>query len=291
MSGARRYGGPNSPGARGAARGWSAVAIRAPSLRALVLHAAPTPLLLGALAELARLDAAAMLAKGGIWALLMLAAHLTRTGLAAARAYEARAAARPPAFPRKLAGAALTGLGVGAAFGLRGEPVNALLFGALAAGLHVAAFGPDPLRAKGVNGLEGEALDAAIARIDTARGLIGEMTRAAAEFGDRALSARVDALAAHAESVLARIERDPRDLRRARRFLSVYLVGARDATVKAAQAYADTRDPAAVAGYARLLDDLETHFAAQADALTQDDRTALDVEIAVLRDRLALEGV
>jgi hypothetical protein len=36
---------------------------------------------------------------------------------------------------------------------------------------------------------------------------------------------------------------------------------------------------------------LETHFAAQRDALTIEDRTALDVEIEVLRDRLRLEGV
>jgi hypothetical protein len=117
------------------------------------------------------------------------------------------------------------------------------------------------------------------------------MTRAAAAFGDRRLEGRVARLAAAAEEVVGRIERDPRELRRARRFLSVYLVGARDATVKAAQAWAETRDWAAIAAYARLLDDLETHFGAQREALTSEDRTALDVEIAVLRDRLKLEGV
>jgi hypothetical protein len=294
MSGARRYGGAHSPGAArpSSGAGWSARAIRAPSIRAILLHAAPTPLLLGVLWSLATADAPRMLALGATWIALTLGAHLTRTGLAAARAYDEHATARPPAFPRKLSGAALTGLGVGAAVTLGGAaPMSAGLFGAVAAGLHVLSFGVDPMRAKGVNGLEGAALDAAITRIETARALIGDMTRAAAGFGDRALEARVARLAAAAEEVVARIERDPRELRRARRFLSVYLVGARDATVKAAQAWAETRDWATIAGYARLLDDLESHFAAQRDALTIEDRTALDVEIEVLRDRLKLEGV
>jgi hypothetical protein len=268
------------------------VRLRAPSFRAVLLHLAPTPLLFGAAAAMAFGDARLTIGRGLAWAALVFGAHLTRTGMQAAQAYEARASSRPPALPRKLLGALVTGLGVAGATALdAGFGAGPALFGALAAGLHVLSFGPDPMRSKGVNGLDGAALDAAITRIETARALIGDMTRAAAGFGDRALEGRVAKLAAAAEEVLARIERDPRELRRARRFLSVYLVGARDATVKAAQAWAETRDWAVIGGYARLLDDLERHFAGQREALTIEDRTALDVEIEVLRDRLKMEGV
>jgi hypothetical protein len=303
---ARRFGGAHSPGGPGAT-GPSATGPTAPGpaaprsawadrrigrrpLRARLLYLFPTPLLLGALGAVPD-DPTGMVWMGAAWGALILAARLTLDGVEAQAAYEARAVAKPPAFPRKLFAAAITGAAVAASawFGALGL-AGAAILGAAAAGLHVAAFGPDPLRAKGVNGLDGEALDEAVARLETARALIADMTAAAGRLGDRALAARVGRLAASAEETVARLERDPGDLRMARRFLAVYLVGARDATVKAAQTDI-ARDAEARAGFESLLNDLETHFAAHRDRLSEGDRAALDVEIAVLRDRLRLEGV
>jgi hypothetical protein len=169
--------------------------------------------------------------------------------------------------------------------------VSAISFGAVAAGLHVVAFGIDPMRAKGLDGLDTEALDAAITRVETARALLADMTEAATHFGDAALEAQVSRLAATAGEVLARIEKDPRELRRARRFLAVYLVGARDATVQFAQSYDASGDTEIREKYAALLDDLEAQFTRHRDTLLQDNRTGLDVEIDVLRDRLRQEGL
>jgi hypothetical protein len=297
---AKRFGGTFSPGGQGRPAvvkppprtKWSRMQIRPRSLRATGLFLFPTPLLFGALGAIWRGDAPGFVWMAATYAALILGAGLTRVGIAAQAEYEARAVAKPPAFPRKLFGAALTGLGVGvASFFAAFDPVRALIFGAAAAVLHVVAFGPDPMRAKGLNGLDQDAIDEAITRVETARAVVADMTRAAAAFGDRTLEERVAALAASAEQTLAMIERDPRDLRRARRFRAVYLVGARDATVRFAQAWTHARDPDARAEYEALLTDLETHFAAHRDTLALDDRTALDVEIEVLRDRLRLEGV
>jgi hypothetical protein len=66
-------------------------------------------------------------------------------------------------------------------------------------------------------------------------------------------------------------------------------MGARDATVKFADHYAQTRDPATRADYEALLTDLETTFAQKTTAFLTNSRTDLDVEIGVLRDRLKLE--
>jgi hypothetical protein len=71
----------------------------------------------------------------------------------------------------------------------------------------------------------------------------------------------------------------------------VYLVGARDATVKFADLYARTADPQARQDYIALLDDLERNFAAKTVTLMESDRTDLDIEIEVLRERLTREGV
>jgi hypothetical protein len=296
VSGAQRFGGAYSPGAQ-PGRGrppvkWSERAIRSPSLRALGLFAAPSLLLFGMLGALGRGDGIGLVWLGAAYLLIVAGASLTRTGLTAEAAYEARAVARPPGFPRKLFGAVAIALGVGlCALRATASPLQAAIFAAIAAGLHLAAFGLDPMRSKGLDGLDTEALDAAITRIDTAKALIADMRQAAAKFGEQALADQVERLAATATEVLAKIERDPRELRRARRFLAVYLVGARDATVQFAQSFDASGDPAIRDKYAALLTDLEAQFASHRDTLLQDNRTALDVEIDVLRERLKQEGV
>jgi hypothetical protein len=72
--------------------------------------------------------------------------------------------------------------------------------------------------------------------------------------------------------------------------MSVYLMSARDATVKFADVYAASRSPTARADYEALLTDLETNFASRTQQLLSNTHTDLDVEIAVLRDRLKLEA-
>ena len=68
-------------------------------------------------------------------------------------------------------------------------------------------------------------------------------------------------------------------------------MGARDATVKFADLYSETQDPGARGDYEALLTDLEANFAARTRALIDSGRTDFDIELQVLRDRLAREGV
>jgi len=307
MSAGKRFGGTFSPGGpprEGAAaaprqtarpasrRPWAGRAATSVSLRTVGLFVFPTPLLLGALWSLMTVD---VLRFGGFlvaYAALILGAGLTREGLRAEAAFNARTVARPPTWPRKLFGAALTALGVGGAVWLGGGGVaGAAGFAVAAATLHVIAFGPDPMKAKGLSGLSGAALDDAVTRIETARRLVAEMTAAANRFADAALRGRVDAVAESALGVIERLERNPGDLRRSRRFLAVYLVGARDAAVSFAQAWAEDPDPAIAQRYAALLGDMQTQFDRHAEVLGESDKAALDVEIEVLQDRLKLEGV
>ena len=63
------------------------------------------------------------------------------------------------------------------------------------------------------------------------------------------------------------------------------------AAIKFADLYAQTRDPRALADYEALLADLEASFSALAQRLHEGGRTDMDIEISVLRDRLAREGV
>jgi 5-bromo-4-chloroindolyl phosphate hydrolysis protein len=133
--------------------------------------------------------------------------------------------------------------------------------------------------------------DRVVKAIAKAEKLLAETISAANKFNDRALEGRIESLASTARDMFRTVEEDPRDLARARKFMGVYLKGARDATIKFADLYARNRDDTARAEYEALLSDLEQSFAAQREVLLLDDRSDLDVEIEVLRDRLKQEGL
>jgi hypothetical protein len=222
--------------------------------------------------------------------LLVLSAWLTRDGIAATAAYDARRVARKPAIPRKAFGAALTGLALGVG-GLMSQTglIYPILFGLLGAGLHLMAFGLDPMKNKGMEGVDDFQTDRVARAVDDAEAYLRAMKDAVLRAGDRRVEARVDTFATTARAMFRGVENDPRDLTAARKYLTVYLMGARDAAVKFADLYAQTRDAQAWADFDALLTDLETQFAARTQTLLADNRTDLDVEISVLRERLARE--
>ena len=224
--------------------------------------------------------------------ILTLAAFLLQEGLKAEKAFHLRKVARRPALPRKMLASALTGLGVAAAALSGGAGViGALLYGIAASGLHVAAFGIDPLSDKRVEGIDEFQQDRVAKVVEQAESYLAAIRDHIDRIGDRTLSERVARFRATAQGMIRRVEEDPRDLTAARKYLGVYLMGARDATVKFAELYARRRDPAAREAYTDLLDDLEENFTARTEALMLDDRSDMDLEINVLRDRLRREGV
>ena len=227
----------------------------------------------------------------GALALMLLAAWLTREGLQAEDAFHARKVARRPALPRKILGAVALALGLGLT-GLAGHGVWAAgIFAVLGLGLHLAAFGLDPLKGKGVEGIDAFQQDRVARAVDEAEAHLGAMATHIDALRDRKLEARLESFAATAREMFRIVEEDPRDLTASRRYLGVYLLGARDATIKFADLFQRTRDEPARTEYLTLLDDLEQSFAARSKKLLLDDKTDLDVEIEVLRERLAREGV
>lgn len=223
--------------------------------------------------------------------LLLLAAWLTREGEKAHEAWEARAIARRPAIPRKIFGSVLTGLGVGLAAWAPGAGLTApLLLGALGGVLHLIAFGPDPMSDKGMEGIDSFQTERVATAVAEAEKHLTAMREAARPVADREVMDRIDRFAATARAMFRTLENDPRDLTSARKYLSVYLGGARAATAQFAQIYGTTRDAAARASYVALLEDLDTRFAQKSEALLSNDRDRMDVEIEVLRERLAQDA-
>ena len=225
-------------------------------------------------------------------AILTLSAWLTREGMQAATEFDLRKVARKPALPRKMIATALMGVGIFVT-SLSNDPsmLAAILYGIVAAGLHTVAFGIDPLRDKRMEGIDTFQQDRVAKVVDEAETYLASMSGHIASIGDRHLETRTAAFQTAARRMIRTVEEDPRDLTGARKFLGVYLMGARDAAAKFADLYKRQRNEDARADFEALLSDLEQNFAARTEKMLLDDRSDMDIEIKVLRDRLQREGL
>lgn len=251
-----------------------------------LLFFAGLPLLFGAFAGGAVGTAVALLA----YAFIALSGWLTRAGLEAEEAYNARDIARRPAIPRKIFGAAFMGLGVGLAT-IDTTVMDSILYGAIAIALHLTAFGLDPLRDKAVQGIDGFQNDRVARAVDEAEKHLSAMHAAITPLFDRDLTARIESFQQTARNMFRTVENDPHDLAASRRYMGVYLLGARDATSKFAKLYSQSRKNDLRKDYVALLDDLEANFVTKHQELLNDNRTDFDIETDVLRERLQRDGI
>lgn len=227
----------------------------------------------------------------GLWTA---AAWLLRDGLRAEAEYNARRVAHRPALPRKIISAVLMGLGT--AFAAYTHHIGdgflaPALLAVCAGGLHIAAFGLDPLRAKGMEGIDSFQQDRVARVVDEAEKHLAAMSDAMKRAGDRQAAAGLATFQSAARDLIRTVEEDPRDLTAARKYLGVYLRGARDATSKFADIFDRSGDTQARDDYLALLDDLTQNFAARNAKSLLADRSDLNIEIDVLRERLSREGV
>ena len=285
---AQRFGGkysPDAPDTPSEFRGKTRTRVGG---RANLLFFVPLPLAVRAFTGDASQLALNLIAFGT----LILAAWLTREGLKAEEAYNARKVAKRPAFPRKIAASLLTGAALFiAGFASGGLGIAPIIFAALGTVLHSLAFGLDPLKDKGVEGIDAFQQSRVARAVDEAEEHLKAMKDAILRAQDRQMESRVERFATTVRDLARTVEEDPRDLAAARKYLGVYLLGARDATAKFADIYARTRDAQAKADFEALLTDLEQNFAARNKTMLLADRSDLDIEIDVLRERLAREGV
>ncbi len=290
---AQRYSGRYSPGAAAPSGPFVRPAGPGslPGIRSWLLFLLPTPLLASAIGSIGSGNVLAALIDLAAYGSLLGGAFLLREGLKAEQAFAERRIARPPAFPRKLVAAVLAGDGVFLAtfFGWGIGLTSAIGFAALATAAHLVAFGLDPMRSKGVreHGADGER---AAEALDRAEEHLASILDLAPRLGDREVQIRTTALVTEVRRMLHLVEEDPRDLDRARRYLSVYLKGAHEAARKYADNHARLNDPKLRADYLALIADLETSFGRGREMLLADNRTDLEVEIEVLRERLQQEG-
>jgi len=115
--------------------------------------------------------------------------------------------------------------------------------------------------------------------------------RAARAVGNPELSARLAGIAAEGRAILAQIAARPSDLRRARRFLTVFLEGAEQVSDGYVRTHRHAGSPELEQSFRNVLVTIEEQFRRQREHLRQADVLDLDVQIEVLRRQLEQEGI
>jgi 5-bromo-4-chloroindolyl phosphate hydrolysis protein len=264
---------------------------------AFILYLLPMPLLGKAMYELVvQARFGGFVLSLALFALFVFGAEVMRRGIARSWDFKDRKVAQAAGAPLKAVGAVTLG---GATFltawlaAAQSLPAAiAIALGALL-GLFLT-YGLDPRGAKGVAADAGVTVAEVQAALAEARARIAAIEAAGKRLtGANAyeLRQKVRDVVTAAGKVLHLIEEDPRDLRRARKFLHVYLDGAKTVTENYAATSAKSPSPEMEAKFRSVLDDLETTCEEQYRRLLENDTLDLDAQIEVLKLRLTKEGL
>ena len=128
-------------------------------------------------------------------------------------------------------------------------------------------------------------------RIDSARSAVERIRTANHRIPSPELSSALDSLYEKGHRIIGLLEAEPELVRRSDRFLAVYLDGAAQVSDKYANIHRETDSVDLDQNYCEFLERTIRTFDQQHEALIADDVLDLDVEIEVLRKRMASEGI
>ncbi len=124
-----------------------------------------------------------------------------------------------------------------------------------------------------------------------AEAILRQIDSANQRIENREFNRRIERILKIAHNILNEIARDPADLRRARKFLKIYLEGTRKVTEGYASAHPYAGSSSLEGNFRQLLGTIENAFAQQHKKLLENDLFDLDVQIEVLQTRLKQEGL
>jgi hypothetical protein len=211
--------------------------------KARLLWLLPLPLIPATLIALASGQFSTFLANASAYGLFVGGAILVRNGFQQEVSQKQQRFQTVARFPFKTAGGLTTGLATAlTAWGGAGHsPAVALAFGVGAFAAFVLLYGLDPRRESSV--VEGGHANAerVAEALQQAEQRILAIDQARAQLKQPEMDQRLRRITALARDILAEIARDPRDLRRARKFLTTYLDGAQRVIAGYAKAHVNGR--------------------------------------------------
>jgi 5-bromo-4-chloroindolyl phosphate hydrolysis protein len=261
--------------------------------RAVWLFLLPMPLLGAAVIALAKGALLKLVVNSAALAIMLYAAILARKGLAKEAEYNHRKVATAPRYPLKTAAAGLITLATTAVayFSVDYSLTIAVCFGIGAFVGFYLLYGLDPREEKAAKISHGLTTEDVVHAVDEGRRAIASIEDANTRINNPELSHRLERITELANKILTGIEEEPRDLRRARKFLTVYLDGAKRVTEGYARLHGNGQVGELEDNFRRVLVTIERVFNEQNARLQENNVLDLDVQIEVLKTQLEQEGV
>ncbi|MBX2823088.1 MAG: 5-bromo-4-chloroindolyl phosphate hydrolysis family protein [Gammaproteobacteria bacterium] len=267
---------------------------RPSALAGIWLYILSLPLLPATLTSLMAGQSQKTIVYGIGFVMAMVAATMMRKGIGiAAEAKSRRILRRTSTVPYKMTASVIMALAmfIVAWMGNGYSLIEGVLFGlSVFIGAYLF-YGFDPSRENPDISTIGITSEEVIELLDEAEEKIAAIDSARGSLRNREFRDRLRRITDEAREILVTIEEDPRDARRARKFLKVYLDGTQQVTEGYAKAHRDEDNPALEDNFRRVLDTIETVIADQQQKLRQNNLTELDVQIEVLQMQLEKEGV
>lgn len=269
---------------------------RLPRTGAWMLYLLPLPMLIGSLIALFKDGKATVALGAGVaFAVVMLAATLIRKGSEIeSQALRRKIVRRASTVPYKLLGIATLGVGIfiGALLGSGESLFMSLLLGGVASLGGLLVYGLDPARTAPDAPAIGVTSEEVLEILNEADNKIQAIEAARARIHNVELKDRLRNIITGVREIMGIVEEDPRDLRRARKFLRTYLDGAQRVTEGYADSHKYGQESSELeSNFRNVLTTIETVIGEQKQKLLENNLTELDVQIEVLQLQLEKEGV
>lgn len=268
-------------------------------VKGIMLFIVPFPIFIAALLDLINGNIIETLVNALAFTGFMIAALVARKGFYAEGEYHRRTITKAPSVPFKTVAALFLSISVGFtawlsidSFGL----IQSLAFAITSFIGFALYYGLDPRKDKTESLAFGITAEEVIETLEAAELKIADIDQARRKIHDLQLNEKLRNIVSKARKVLQNIEQNPETLDRSRRFLTVYLDGAKRVT----ESYAKTQTGSATIAnhsmayetdFSNVLDAIEETIAQQEQKLLKDDQFDLDVQIQVLETQLLQEGI
>ena len=263
------------------------------SSRGLLLYLLPLPLIPASILAFIYGDLLRITVNTSACVTFFLAASLLRKGISAEVEYHAKKITRAPKWPLKTFSAVIIALTTTtvAYLSAGNSFLVSIAFGLGALAGMCLLYGLDPRQEKMLAGSHGYTADEISATIDEAEAQIVGIEQANKQINNRGFNHRIRLICDQAREIVSMLEEDPGDIRRARKFLNIYLDGALKVTAGYADMQRKHQSAQLSKNFENVLQTIESVFIAQKQKLLEDDVLDLDVQIEVLTAQLKHEGV
>jgi len=252
-----------------------------------LLYVFLVPLFLSVILALFNTNIKAFILNGISFFLFLAVARLAKKGFVEEGNYHASTFAKAPKVPYKMiAGYLLAGATFFTAFIAGGQPFVKSAFLAIVATVgYYMFYGFDPKTDKFKN-LGDVSAEFVLETIQEAKNKITHIEEDMQNIRDTLLYEKLTVAVSKAQTILQTIQEDPKDVRVARKFLTVYI----DGVAKVTDAYTDMDEKDITAQTKKklhtLMDDVEERFDKELKRLKNNNEFDLDVHIDVLKEQI-----